>query len=68
MRDTKGRVDSTRERSAAREPDESLIIDDRSDLTPAQAVEGRLMNLLRGASLPVSHLQLRGLVRARYEA
>jgi hypothetical protein len=49
-------------------PEESLIVDDRSAQSPAEAIEGRLMNLLRDESLPVSHLQLKGLVRGRYEA
>jgi hypothetical protein len=45
--------------------EETLIDDDRSKLTPAQAVESKLMSRLQGASLPVSHLQMRGLVRSR---
>jgi hypothetical protein len=49
-------------------PEESLVIDDRCGLTPAQAVEGKLLNLLRNESLPVSHLQLRGMVRGRCES
>ena len=49
-------------------PEESMVIDDRSHLTPAQMVENRLINRLRESSLPVSHLQIRGLVRNRYEA
>lgn len=49
-------------------PEESLVVDDRSHLTPAQIVEARLINRLKESSLPVSHLQMRGLVRARYEA
>lgn len=49
-------------------PEESLVVDDRCGLTPAQAVEGKLMHLLKNDSLPVSHLQLRGLTRGRCEA
>src|SRR4051794_2624935 len=49
-------------------PEESLVVDDRSHLTPAQMVETKLISRLRESSLPVSHLQMRGLVRARYEA
>ena len=49
-------------------PEESLVIDDRSNLTPAQVVETKLINRLRESSLPVSHLQMRGLVKNRYEA
>jgi len=49
-------------------PEESLVVDDRSHLTPAQMVETKLISRLRESSLPVSHLQMRGLVRTRYEA
>lgn len=49
-------------------PEESMVVDDRSHLTPAQMVENKLINRLRESSLPVSHLQMRGLVRNRYEA
>ncbi len=49
-------------------PEESLVIDDRSHLSPAQIVESRLMNRLKESSLPVSHIQMRGLVRNRYQA
>jgi hypothetical protein len=45
--------------------DETLIVDDRSELTPAQAVEDKLVSLLRDTSLPVSHLQSRGILRGR---
>jgi hypothetical protein len=49
-------------------PEESMVVDDRSHLTPAQMVENKLINRLRESSLPVSHLQMRGLVRNRYES
>src|SRR5947209_16431265 len=49
-------------------PEESLVVDDRSNLSPAQMVESKLINRLKESSLPVSHLQMRGLVRARFEA
>jgi hypothetical protein len=49
-------------------PEESLVVDDRSHLTPAQMVETKLISRLKDSSLPVSHLQMRGLVKARYEA
>ena len=55
-------------RFAVSHPEESLVVDDRSHLTPAQMVETKLISRLRESSLPVSHLQMRGLVRARYEA
>ena len=47
-------------RLAAALPEESLVVDDRSAVTPAQMVESKLMSLLQGSSLPVSHLQMRG--------
>ncbi len=49
-------------------PEESLVIDDRSHLTPAQMVESKLIMRLKESSLPVSHLQMRGLVRNRPDA
>ncbi len=52
-------------RISASAPEESLVIDDRSELTPAQMVESKLVSLLQGATLPVSHLQMRGLLRGR---
>ena len=55
-------------RFAAPLPEESLVVDDRSHLTPAQMVETKLINRLKESSLPVSHLQMRGLVRNRYES
>ncbi len=45
--------------------DESLIVDDRSTLRPAQAVENRLSRLLEDAVMPISHLQTRGMLRSR---
>jgi hypothetical protein len=35
---------------------EGLVIDARAGLTPSQLVERKLIGLLRGAPLPVSHL------------
>jgi hypothetical protein len=55
-------------RFAVSQPEESLVVDDRSHLTPAQMVETKLISRLKDSSLPVSHLQMRGLVKARYEA
>jgi hypothetical protein len=46
-------------------PEESLVIDDRCDLSPAQMVETKLTRVLGGSTLPVSHLQMRGLLRKR---
>ncbi len=64
------RPDRSKERASLQAivPEESLIVDDRSGLTPAQAVESKLMNVLRHASLSVSHLQMRGLVRGRCDS
>jgi hypothetical protein len=45
--------------------DEALVIDERSQLRPAQVVESKLTRLLQYASLPISHLQMRGLLRSR---
>lgn len=45
--------------------EEVLIVDDRAALRPAQVVESKLTKLLEEASLPVSHLQMRGLLRTR---
>lgn len=45
--------------------DEALIIDERAHLRPAQVVESKLTRMLKDASLPVSHLQMRGLLRSR---
>jgi hypothetical protein len=45
--------------------EEALIIDERAELRPAQVVESKLTRMLENASVPVSHLQMRGLLRAR---
>jgi hypothetical protein len=45
--------------------EEVLVVDDRADLRPAQVVESKLTRLLQEASVPVSHLQMRGLLKAR---
>ena len=45
--------------------EEVLVVDDRAALRPAQIVESKLTRLLQEASLPVSHLQMRGLLRTR---
>lgn len=49
-------------------PEESLVVDDRSQLSPAQMVENKLIHRLKELSMSVSHLQMRGLVRNRFEA
>jgi hypothetical protein len=45
--------------------DEVLVVDERSGLSPSQAVEDRLIALLRHSSLPMSCLRLWGVVRGR---
>jgi hypothetical protein len=45
--------------------EESLVIDDRCDLSPAQMVETKLTRVLGGSTLPVSHLQMRGMLKNR---
>ena len=45
--------------------EEVFIIDDRSAMSAAQMVENKLTRLLKDASLPVSHLQMRNLLRSR---
>jgi hypothetical protein len=45
--------------------DETLIVDYRWGMTPAETVEGKLMNLLRDGSLPISQIHARGMIRGR---
>ena len=45
--------------------EEVLVIDARATVRPAQVVENKLTRLLQEASVPVSHLQMRGLLRIR---
>jgi len=45
--------------------EEVLVVDDRAALRPAQVVESKLTRMLQEASLPVSHLQMRALLRTR---
>ena len=45
--------------------EEALVVDERTSVRPAQAVENKLMRMIKNASLPVSHLQMRGLLRSR---
>jgi hypothetical protein len=46
-------------------PEESLVVEERAHLRPAQVVESKLTRLLQEASFPVSHLQTRGLLKTR---
>jgi hypothetical protein len=45
--------------------EESLIVDGRGGLTPAQMVEQKLLNLLKGKALPISHMQVVRSMRGR---
>ena len=45
--------------------EESLILDARGGLSPAQMVEAKLMSLLRAKGSLVSHIQMAGLLKAR---
>jgi len=45
--------------------EETLVVDARSALSPAQMVESKLSRKLQETSLPVSHLQMRVLLRTR---
>ena len=45
--------------------DESLILDARGELSPAQMVETKLMSLLRARGSLVSHIQMAALLKAR---
>ncbi len=56
-----GRLDAR----AAEEEEEDFILDDRSAMSAAQMVENKLTRILKDASLPVSHLQMRNLLRSR---
>jgi hypothetical protein len=45
--------------------EEALVVDERSGQRPAHVVESKLTRMLKEASLPASHLQMRGLLRSR---
>jgi hypothetical protein len=45
--------------------EEVIVVDDRAHLRPAQIVESKLTRLLQEATVAVSHLQMRGLLKAR---
>lgn len=60
--DTRFLLTLPRQAPAAVEPlEESLIVDSRADLRPAQAVEQKLVSLLEGKALSVSQLRLASL-------
>lgn len=45
--------------------EESLVLDDRAAIRPAQMVENKLSRILRGSCLGVSHLRLKSLIVQR---
>jgi len=49
----------------ATNPEESLVVDDRCDLSPAQMVETKLTRVLGGGMVPVSLLQMRCMLHRR---
>ena len=51
-------VRTGRIRSTSPSAGEVLIPDSRADVSPAQSVERKLTNILRGGSIPVSHIRL----------
>jgi hypothetical protein len=60
----RGRFESL-DRTSLSSREEALIVDERVGLRPAQVVESKLTRMLKDSSLPVSHLQMRGLLRSR---
>jgi hypothetical protein len=47
------------------ESGESLILDARGDLSPAQMVENKLLFMLRDKAMPVSQMPLPNMLRTR---
>jgi hypothetical protein len=54
-----------RQPEAAIEEMEVLIADARAGLTPAEMVERKLLDLLKGTAVPLSQIRLMGLRRGR---
>jgi hypothetical protein len=46
-------------------PEEVLVVDERHGQSPARAVEQRLTQLLKGASMPASMLQVKAMLKDR---
>lgn len=51
--------------SGALVQDETLVVDSRTFLRPAQLVERKLMSMLKNVYMPVSHARVTALVRGR---
>jgi len=65
-RETKSRTRfEPRELPAFGSREESLVVDERLRLRPAQVVESKVCRLLRNSSLPVTFLLTRGILRTR---
>jgi hypothetical protein len=45
--------------------DEELVVDDRSELRPAQMVEDKVSGMLKGQCVKVSQLRLRSIISGR---
>lgn len=63
----RGRIEEVSSRTVML-PEESIVVDERTDLSPAQAVENKLLSLLKEAALPVSQLRSRDLLSSRGSA
>lgn len=50
---------------ASNRSEETLIVDDRAALRPADMVEDKLVRILKNASLPVSQARLKSLILSR---
>jgi hypothetical protein len=57
--------DLTGSSNGAAAAEESLILDARGELSPAQMVETKLMSLLRARGSLVNHIQMATVVKAR---
>jgi len=65
-RETKSRTRfEPREMPALGSREEALVVDERSQVRPAQVIESKLARLLRTSSLPVTFLLTRGILRTR---
>jgi len=56
---------TVRDGASASNSEETLIIDSRSNLRPAQAVEDKLISLLKSEAVPVSHAHMTALFKGR---
>jgi hypothetical protein len=61
----KGKRTTVSKAPASPANDEILAVDDRASVRPAQVIESKLTRLLENAVVPVSQLQMRGLLKLR---